>query len=103
MLDKHQERRWVTQDPTVCEHVSACRTFEVLPNGGSVFGYGCRDCGMKIMAGTWEDARAIFWLRDEKAKVRRLVQRRTNGETLTERERLMIGHSPFGDGCPHNF
>lgn len=75
----------------------------MLPGGIRVFGFGCRDCGAKVTAGTWENARTMFWIRDEKEKVRRLVQRRTNGETLTERERLMIGHSAFGDANPHNF
>lgn len=90
-------------DVTKCEHVSACRTFDVLRNRVAVFGFGCRDCGMEVTAGTWEDARTMFWLRAEKIWVRRLVQRRTNGETLTERERLMIGHSVFGDANSHNF
>lgn len=74
-----------------------------LTNGSTVYGFGCRECGMKIMAGTWEDARALFWLRAEKIKVRRLLMRRRKGEVLTEREKLMIGHSPFGDGAAYNF
>lgn len=93
------------EDPALCMHKVACRTFDVLPGPEkiAVFGYGCRDCGMRVSAYGWEDARTMFWLRAEKVTVRRLVQRRTNGETLTESERLMIGHSPFGDGSSHNF
>lgn len=89
-------------DPSECQHVSACRTVEKV-NGATACGYGCRDCGVDIMAGTWEDARVMFWLRAEKVWVRRLVERRTNGETLTEREKLMIGHSQFGDAHSHKF
>ena len=90
-------------EPAVCTHRSACRKFDVLPNNVAVFAYACAECAMEVAADTWEDARCIFWLRAEKIWVRHLLRRRKAGETLTEREQQMIGHSPFGDANTHNF
>jgi hypothetical protein len=89
--------------PYACRHNQACRTVAALETGEQIMGFGCPECGLKVLAGTWEDARWLFWIRAEKITVRRLMERRTKGEKLKPNEKLMIAHSPFGDGNSHNF
>jgi hypothetical protein len=89
--------------PYACKHNQACRTVAALETGEQVMGFGCPECGLKVLAGTWEDARWLFWVRAEKITVRRLMERRTKGEELKPNEQRMIAYSPFGDGNSHNF